>query len=113
MKPILIWLDDWRNPKIYLPKPALEIYDVVWCKSYEEFDDALASMDFPSVVFFDHDLGDTMYSGKDCAKLLIDYCMKTGNKLPEYRSQSMNPIGKKSILSLLDSYKKIEFLTEK
>lgn len=113
MKPILIWLDDTRNPKFHLPKTAFDVYDVVWCETYGDFNDALASMDFPAAVFFDHDLGDVMYNGKDCAQLLIDYCMNTGNKLPVYFSQSMNPIGKKNILSLLDSYKKIENLSRK
>ena len=108
MKPILIWIDDLRNPERFLPRADFETYNVVWCKSYNEFMDALASLDFPSVVYFDHDLGDINNSGRDCAQLLVDYCINMGKKLPEFHCQSQNPVGRENILSLLKSYRKVE-----
>jgi len=107
-KPILIWIDDWRNPKNFLSGSVFTKYEVVWCKSYNEFEVTLTNREFPSVVFFDHDLGDRVRDGKDCADLLIDFCMKNGYKLPEYYSQSQNPVGKKNILGVLDSFKRFQ-----
>ena len=108
-KPILIWLDDQRNPEIFLTRLERETFEVIWCKSYDDFKTTLDTVEFPTVVYFDHDLGDEhCRNGKHCAQLLIDKCIETGHKLPQYASQSMNPIGKRSILSLLDSFRKIQ-----
>lgn len=61
----------------------------------------------PDVIWFDHDLGEGK-NGKDCANFLVDFCMTQKKRLPEYHSQSQNPVGRENIIKLLDCYKNFE-----
>jgi hypothetical protein len=47
-------------------------------------------------------------TGLDAARFLINYCKDNKKKLPKYYSQSMNPIGRKNILDLLNKHKEKE-----
>lgn len=96
----LLWLDDVRVPSMYIGNPIG--YNVVWVKSYEEFIQHIKHYGVPDIVYFDHDLG-TEKSGYDAAKFLGEWCEEEKIPLPQYNSQSANPIGKKAIFDYLES----------
>lgn len=97
-----IWLDDFRSPNQKLYK----IYkQVVTIKNYDDFISFINTKGLPECICFDHDLGEGK-TGYDCAKFLVDYCIKHNCDLPDYYSQSDNIVGKTNILQLLDRYKK-------
>lgn len=48
--------------------------DITICKNYDEFVTAVQK-EYPDWICFDHDLGEGK-TGYDCAKWLINYCMK-------------------------------------
>lgn len=101
---IIYWLDDERDPKKHLPNRC-KTDTVLWFKNFESFVGAVIDYPMPDVVWFDHDLGNGK-TGKDCADFLVDYCLDHSLPLPEYHSQSQNPVGKNNIMKLLDSYNK-------
>ena len=99
---IIYWLDDERDPKVFLPERKRSD-TVIWIKDYKTFKNRIIEYLLPDVIWFDHDLGEGK-TGKDCADFLVDYCLDCGQPLPEYHSQSQNPVGKENIIKLLDSY---------
>jgi hypothetical protein len=101
--------------------PANQHYSLV--RNYQEFVDLITLRGIPKFVTYDHDLADKHYghglknddipydqyaekTGYDCAKWLVDYCMKKGVKHPPYQVHSMNPVGKQNIISYVESYNK-------
>ena len=97
--------------------------------TYDEFVNWIKQNGLPDLISFDHDLADehiqyyfdngghhnppnpqettfTEKTGYDCAKWLVEYCMKKGVKHPPYQVHSMNPIGKQNIISYVESYNK-------
>lgn len=136
MMKTLLWLDDLRDPKIgdwllsYAPIFAYdEDTNVVWVKSFDEFVDYMKNNPMPHTIAFDHDLGEDVAqnkvfyglpkkqaraekkfekSGMDAAKWLVEFCMDTKTKLPNWTIQSANPTGRENINSLLLSYLKHE-----
>lgn len=113
MNKILIWVDDIRDPKKYIRFDSSAIYDIIWCKSYDEFVTALNNVGKPDMVCFDHDLGDINNpegekTGYDCAKYLIDFCIDNNIKLPKFYSQSDNGPGRVNIIKLLENYRDFE-----
>lgn len=105
---MLLWLDDERDPseakwKIYFPIAQPE---VIWVKSYREFVDWINQNGMPMAICFDHDLGNGP-SGFDAAKWLTEYCLEVAAPLPRWCIQSANPIGRKNIASLLDSFDRV------
>ena len=101
---VIYWLDDERDPKVFLPDRKRND-TVIWIRDYKTFKRRIIEFLLPDVIWFDHDLGEEK-TGKDCANFLVDYCLDRGVPLPEYHSQSQNPVGKENILKLLDSYDK-------
>jgi hypothetical protein len=129
-----IFLDDVRYPSttnhVQLPTAAWTIV-----RDYKQFVDTIEVYyafhgNLPEFIAFDHDLADEHYrksmydtdehysayytngtfkekTGYDCAKWLVDFCLKDDRMLdiPDYLVHSMNPIGKKNIISILESYK--------
>jgi hypothetical protein len=98
-------------------------------RTYDEFVNWIGENGLPDIVSFDHDLADehiqyyfdnggkdnppdpqkTTFeekTGYDCAKWLVDYCVKTQQKLPEYLVHSANPVGGYNILTYLNNAKK-------
>jgi hypothetical protein len=59
------------------------------------------------IVHFDHDLGDGK-NGYDCAKWLINWCLENGYGVPDYDIQTANPVGRKNIESVFNTYNKIK-----
>lgn len=122
-----LFLDDVRLPHhvTWVDLPSTQHYSVV--RNYQEFVDLITLRGLPKFVAFDHDLGTSSYSeysnsvkngyinyenisemtGLDCAKWLINYCIEKNLPFPEYVVHSMNPIGKQNIISLIESFKKI------
>ena len=101
---VIYWVDDLRDPKKFLSDRSKND-TVMWLKSHEDFVRTVIRFGLPDVVWFDHDLGEGK-NGKDCADFLVDYCLDGGKPLPEYHSQSQNPVGRENIIKLLDSYNK-------
>lgn len=119
----------------YTREPRYNIEEWVIVRSYEEFkttlEDYLSKGKFPKLIAFDHDLGDEhiqdLFSDKNfgkldseislnydsykektgycAAKFLVNICLDKNLELPEFIIHSMNPVGKKNILSLLDNFK--------
>ena len=127
-----IFLDDERHPKNvnWVELPLVE-WTII--RNYEQFTRHISTFGIPARVTFDHDLADEHYpwtpenqeayknsntslvipyerykekTGYECARWLISYCMDRGETFPEYYVHTMNPIGKKNIISLIESYKK-------
>lgn len=123
MKLTILWLDDERDPEVYLKqkstsgaflrtsdfykKNIFNKYDVdfVWCHNYDEFTDYIKKNGLPEFISFDRDLkkgnkilkGTDYPDGEDCAKWLVDYCKKNHKKLPKYFVHSANKNGQRNI----------------
>ena len=89
-----LYLDDLR--------PTPEGFERVY--SYEEFVAYLQHYGMPRFISFDHDLGEE-FSGYDCAKYLVDYCLYRLLPLPDFTVHSQNPVGKENIERLLNNFK--------
>lgn len=111
----ILWLDDYRNPNewmdyVKIPCPIIkEPCNIVWVKSYNEFVEYINICGLPDAIGFDHDLADDSLNektGYDAAKFLVDYCLENNADLPEFWSQSTNPVGRENILRLLNNFKR-------
>ena len=121
-----LMLDDIRSMsdvRKYTKLPDVPNEHWVVVRSYNELVDTINKLGLPTFVSLDHDLSDAHYghglqgdsipydkytekTGYDCAKWLVDYCMKKGVKHPPYQVHSMNPVGKSNIISYVESYNK-------
>lgn len=103
MQKYKLFLDDLREVSwVY---PDADLIDWIVCRSYAEAVSLVFSLGFPSVVSFDHDLGDSE-SGFDFAKKLVEIDLDYGT-MPEdfaYAVHSANPIGAANIRGLLENY---------
>lgn len=120
--PIILWLDDERDPNTIYPlvddswveKPTWVEYitgrtntgnwEVVWVKNYAEFVKYIETVGIPDVVCFDHDLGEQK-TGKDCAWYLVDTLLDCNSIGPAIRSQSYNPGGLANIYALIEGWR--------
>ena len=107
----------------------IELPLVEWTivRTYKDFVDAVKSNDI-YIVSFDHDLGDMSYTefhrahnsdkninyeniqektGYDCAKFLAHYCIDHNIPIPEYYVHSLNYMGKRNIVSILENAKRV------
>jgi hypothetical protein len=131
-KPILLFLDDQRVPidctkYMYRKGINVSIYYENWniVRSYLEFVKWVENNGLPDLISFDHDLADVVelraelpietwfdldankeYTGMDCAKWLVNYCLDNKQKLPKFIVHSSNPAGSDNIESLLKSFEK-------
>ncbi len=92
-----LYLDDIRNPKS-------DGWTVV--RNYEEFVQYIDQNGLPDEISFDHDLGEDVKTGYDCAKWLCEYCWMNGIPIPPYNVHSANPVGRDNIIGTLKSYEK-------
>jgi len=92
-----LYLDDIRNPKS-------DGWVVV--RNYEEFVQYIDQNGLPDEISFDHDLGEDVKTGYDCAKWLCEYCWMNGIPIPPYNVHSANPVGRDNIIGTLKSYEK-------
>jgi len=132
VQPYILFLDDVRNPSQcagYVHRFGYRgdkyLNDRNWkiVRTYNQFRGMVTIKGLPKLVSFDHDLADEHYNndddvpnyekykektGYDCAKWLIAYCQHHRLSLPEFQVHSMNPVGRKNIIMLLENYKKHE-----
>lgn len=127
-----LFLDDYRTPidcaqYMYRRGVDCRIYHTEFAivRSYGSFVDWITHNGLPEFISFDHDLADVHedleqkeisewfdiennreYTGMDCAKWLVNYCMDRNLKLPEYAVHSANPAGIENIIGLLENFKK-------
>lgn len=80
-------------------------HDIVICRDYNSFIETIDMRGLPLSISFDHDLG-AAKDGFDCAQWLINYCIKNRQNLPEWSIHSSNPVGKKEIKSVLETFAK-------
>lgn len=98
-----MYLDDLRTP--------IEAFDIV-VRSYQEATEYIIKNGVPKFISFDHDLGinekeELLPSGYDLAKWLVNADAECIITLPcnfTYKVHSQNPVGKKNIEALLESY---------
>ena len=110
----VLWLDNLRDPYKYMSRilneiDLVKIDNLYWATSFDVFKQCIIRHGLPNYIFFDHDLGltengEVAPSGYDCAKWLVNYCLEQGIPTPSYFIQSMNPVGKENIQSLIDNY---------
>ena len=84
----LLWLDDCRNPKFNVTFDG----NIVWVKSYDEFDAWIQANGLPDKISFDYSLADFDHDGIDCVKAIIRYCDNNeGSVFPRYAIHSEHP----------------------
>lgn len=88
-------MDDVRNPKT-------NGWTIV--RNYEEFVKHIEENGLPDEISFDHDLGEDIKTGYDCAKWLCNYCWTNGIPIPTYNVHSANPVGRDNIIGVLKSF---------
>jgi len=71
-------------------------------RSYDEFVRYIEAHGMPDEISFDHDLGDGVPSGMDCAKWLVE----TERPVPRFTVHSANPPGRMNIFSLLENWRR-------
>lgn len=121
-----LFLDDERIPShvkwMHLPRVAWNIV-----RDYGAFVRCIEERGMPIHISFDHDLADAHYptkpqtgdefleynkmkekTGYHCAKWLIDYCLDNNVKLPQFSVHSLNVVGKKNIIQLLENFAKLQ-----
>lgn len=117
----VLWVDDRRNPLVYLKKkpepgnkvlPAnLDFYSkfmkkyhpkFVWVKSFDEFKEYIIKNGVPEFISFDRDLGNGPYNGEACASWLVDYCKENGFNIPNYYPHTANRKGKENIIGIMN-----------
>ena len=115
----LIFLDDERNFEDVTWVKYPEFDSVVTLRQYHEFENYIDNLvigggKLEGLYFsFDHDLGleDSKWkkelTGRDCVRYLTDlmFELKTNPNLITTYVHSMNPVGKKNIEGLLESYR--------
>ena len=119
--PRLLFLDDLRNPADCLhymgdrKNVDVSIYQKEWhvVRTYVEFVSWIETNGLPDFISFDHDLADfdddnmTEYSGMDCAKWLVEYCLDHKLTCPDFAIHSANPAGADNIAALLNNFKRM------
>lgn len=125
-----LFLDDIRDPSAclnyktkFMPKDCKEYSLDNWliARNFSEFVEILESMfasgKFPDLISFDHDLADIHYNsempgksgcdeetGADCAKFLIQFCLKHDLIPPHFYIHSANPSGAERIFGNMQDY---------
>lgn len=111
-----LFLDDEREPNKFLN----DIRAWVVVRNYSQFVEVITRNGLPNFISFDHDLADEHYvqsvdysrfkekTGYDCARWLIEYCMRTAQPLPDWQVHSMNPVGRININQTLSAHRERE-----
>lgn len=100
----ILWLDDIRDPKEFLPKDVYDNSYVIWTKNYYDFlfwikDGKYSKFD---IICMDHDLGEE-YTGYDCAKALVEEIRKYRQDIKSIIVHTNNPVGRDNILHELEN----------
>ena len=97
MKYKKLYLDDLRFPRA-------EGWEIV--RSYDNFVFWIEENGLPDEVSFDHDLGEDIKTGYDCAKWLCSYCYDNALPFPSWNIHSANPVGVENIKQLIYSFER-------
>lgn len=105
----LLWLDDLRDPfdkkmEWLNYSPIGKNVELNWVKNHDEFKKWISENGLPDAICFDHDLGENIPTGYDCARWLVDYCLDNQCLPPLWACQSANPVGSENINKLLTSF---------
>jgi len=100
-----MFIDDERMPHdvTWAARVDQEIYNNgqwIVVRDYDEVVECIMNLGLPSLVSFDHDLGENTPTGYDIAKMMCDLILDGVVLLPEdfrFRVHSKNPVGKKNI----------------
>ena len=117
----LLFLDDLRHPSDCLnymgnrKNVDVSIYQKEWyiVRTYAEFVHWIETHGLPDFISFDHDLADFYdentreYTGMNCAKWLVEYCLDNNLPCPEFVIHSANPPGGNNIAALLNNFRKM------
>ena len=112
-----LFLDDNRDPNKFLNDTKTWVI----ARNYNQFVNMITKQGLPDLISFDHDLCDVDQgkvedfkekTGYDCAKWLIEYCMKTNQSLPKWQIHTFNPAGMINIYDILSTYNNKEEVCE-
>jgi hypothetical protein len=98
-----LFIDDERDPHHVTWLPDVNIYadgDWLIARDWPEVCEIIITLGLPTVISFDHDLGDNKSTGYDIAKKISDFIMNGTLQIPEnfvYYVHSKNPVGKQNI----------------
>lgn len=108
-----IFLDDERNVEDAFWMTYDESIRWTVVRTFAEFVSSVRNCtEADYVISFDHDLqdfkssGDGEYTGYDCVKFLVDFCMQYGKPLPESYYHTQNPIGKTNMQCYMNNAKR-------
>jgi len=105
-----LFLDDLRDPNLFLNDTKTWVV----VRNHSQFVEIITKRGLPDFISFDHDLCDDDQeklnnfkekTGYDCAKWLVEYCMRINHQLPEWKVHSMNPVGRDNINAVLVRYR--------
>ena len=99
-----LYLDDVRDPQDTYQNQDTGSWVV--CRGYDEAVQEMTQRGWPSMVSFDHDLGDGVPTGMDFARYLVEQDMASDG-MPNgfrYAVHSANPVGRDNIIGLLTGY---------
>jgi len=86
----LLWLDDCRNPEFHVTFNG----NIIWVKSYAEFNSWIKANGLPTKISFDYDLGNSDYDGISCVKAVIRHCVAINSEsipFPRFSIHSEHP----------------------
>lgn len=124
-----LYLDDIRNPSDTFKTTNNSEWVIV--RSYKDFVQVVTQLGRPLIVSFDHDLAHEHYpvngnfdapidyeshtekTGFHAATWLVEYCLLHGHELPECHVHSANPVGRKNIQMLLQSWERTKEIYNK
>ena len=108
-----LFIDDERNPidvKWGTWKDQALYRDSEWiiARNWNEVLELVVSLGFPSMISFDHDLGDNQKTGYVIAQKMCDMIMD-GIEVPhgfQFRVHSKNPVGAENIRGYMNNFLK-------
>lgn len=106
----MLFLDDERYPEDVLWVEYPEQVEFVIVRTFKQFClEVCENLQDYEYISFDHDLQDfdcsgQEYTGQDCLRFLIEYCIEGDITLPEVFIHTKNIVGSKNLLSLITTY---------
>lgn len=101
--PIDVKWGEWQEQEMYR--------DGEWtiARNWYEVLELIVSFGLPTIISFDHDLGDGTPNGYDIAKKIADLVMDGGHEIPQGFSvlvHSKNPVGAENIRVFMNNFMK-------
>lgn len=107
-----IFLDDERNIEDAFWMTYDESIQWLIVRTYKDFMMVIQTTKIEDcVISFDHDLQDFKecggeWTGYDCVKFLVDFCMDKGFAIPKTYYHTQNPVGKENMKCYIENAKK-------